>query len=339
MTGSPIALVRATVLAPIVRFLDQERVPYEAFFEASKLSPRLIERPNDLFPLAQGFALSEKIAQALALDDVGLQAASHVEITDFGQLGDLLCGAATLSEALHSLIGGVAVFNSGERLWCDWRSERLWFCHKLIVHPAPGKRHADAYAVVVMIKAVQLALGPDWKPDLIVLPSHEQIRRPQYEAFFETEIAFKNETCAISIPPSQLASPIRRAGKGQAGATQPVCPADDLAGSLRQMIRPSLRLAYPNIGHAAGLAGVSVSTLQRRLRESGITYSDLVQSERLRLSIELLAREAIQICDIASELGYTEPGNFIRAFRKWTGLTPSQFRAHQSKNGSGPVAV
>ena len=95
------------------------------------------------------------------------------------------------------------------------------------------------------------------------------------------------------------------------------------------MIGPSLRLSYPDIGHAAELAGVSVSTLQGRLRESGITYSDLIEMERLRLAIELLAQEYIKICDVASELGYTEPANFTRAFRSWTGLTPSTFRNHQ----------
>ena len=141
MAASPIALVRSTVLAPIVRFLDQEGVTYENLFEAAKLSPRLIERPNDLFPLAQGFALSEQIARMCGLDDIGLRAASHVAITDFGQLGDIVCGAATLSEALHSLIRGVTAFNTGERLSLEWRGERLLFCHRFAIRAAPGERH------------------------------------------------------------------------------------------------------------------------------------------------------------------------------------------------------
>jgi AraC-like DNA-binding protein len=77
--------------------------------------------------------------------------------------------------------------------------------------------------------------------------------------------------------------------------------------------------------------------LQRRLRESGITYSDLVETERLRLAIKLLAQEDIKICDVASELGYTEPGNFTRAFRTWTGLTPSKFRTHQLDPDARPT--
>jgi len=79
--------------------------------------------------------------------------------------------------------------------------------------------------------------------------------------------------------------------------------------------------------------------LQRRLRESGITYSELVETERLRLSLELLAQGDIRICDVASELGYTESANFIRAFRKWTGLTPTRFRTHQFSAESDPRAV
>ena len=151
---SPIALVRSIVLAPIARFLEQEGVPYEELFEAAKLSPRLIERPNDLFPLAQGFDLSEQIARVLGHDDFGLVAASHVAITDFGQLGDIVCGGATLSEALHRLIRGVTAFSTCERLSLHWRGERLLFCHRYAIRPVAGQRHADCYAVVIMIKAV-----------------------------------------------------------------------------------------------------------------------------------------------------------------------------------------
>jgi AraC-like DNA-binding protein len=343
MAASPIALVRSAVLAPIVRFLDQEGVPYEDLFEAAKLSPRLIERPDNLFPLAQGFALGEQIARVLGLDDVGLRAASHVAITDFGQLGDIVCGAATLSEALHSLIRGVTAFNTVERLSLEWRRERLFLSHRFAIRPVPGQRYADSYSVVVMMKAVQLALGSEWKPELILLPESERVRKRQYEAFFKTDIWFESETWAISVPPSRLTDPIRktelRGDARQETRSVPPSPARDLIGSLREMIRPSLQRAYPDIGHAAALAGVSVSTLQRRLRESGITYSELVETERLRFSIELLARGDIKISDVASELGYTEPANFIRAFRKWTGLTPSQFRTHQLKSVEAGRAV
>jgi len=342
MAASPIALVRSAALAPIVRFLDQEGVPYEPIFETAKLSPRLIERPSDLFPLVQGFALAEQMAHVLALDDVGLLAASHVEISDFGQLGDMVCGAATLSEALHSLIRGVTAFSTGERLSLAWRGQRLFFCHRFAIRAVPGQRHADSYSLVVMIKAAQLALGADWQPDLILLPESERVRKRQYEAFFKTDVWFENETWAISVPPSRLTASIRSAGlRGGHPVERPAppSPARDLVGSLRAMIRPSLRRAYPDIGHAAALTGVSISTLQRRLRESGITYSELVETERLRLAIDLLTQGDIKICDVASELGYTEPANFIRAFRNWTGLTPSQFRTHQSMTESGSRAA
>ena len=269
----------------------------------------------------------EKIARTTGLEGIGVLAASKIKIPAFGQYGDLACEAATLFEALQSFI-------AGERLSLEWRNERLFLCHKFAVRPAPGTRHADAYSVMVMIKSVQLALGSEWKPDLILLPANERIRKRQYEASFKTNVSFGSDAWAISIPPSRLADPIRKAEHPASSSTPqparsvPFTPDSDLIGSLRAMIGPSLRLSYPDIGHAAALAGVSVSTLQRRLRESGITYSELVETERLRLSLELLAQGDIKICDVASELGYTEPANFIRAFRKWTGLTPSQFRTH-----------
>ena len=215
MAASPIALVRSTVLAPVVEFLDQERVPYEGLFVAAKLSPRLIERPNDLIPLAQGCALLEKIARATGLEDIGLLAASKIKIPAFGQYGDLVSDMATLCDALHSLIAGINAFSTGERLSLEWRNARLFLCHKLVMRPTPGKRYGDFYSMAVMVKTVQCALGSEWKPDLILLPrmngSENASTRPSSERISRSRMMHGRSTFLLRGLPIPFARPsVRR---------------------------------------------------------------------------------------------------------------------------------
>ncbi len=334
MGALPIALIRSFYLTPVLAYLERERLPYESLLEAVRLSPQLMERPDDLMLLGQGCGLLERIARTNGIEDIGLLAASTIKFESFGWFGDMAGEAETLIDALNLFISRIPVISTGSRLSLNWQGEHLFFSHKLALRPFPGMHYGGAYAVVLMIKAAQLALGPEWKSDLIVLPENERVRKRHHEAFFKTNISFKGDAWAISIPPSRLADPIPKAmpasGTQHRGGSLPSPSSADIMGSLGEMIRPSLRLTYPDIGYAARLAGVSVSTLKRRLSEAGLTYSELVETERLRLSIELLAQDGIQIRDVASELGYTEPGNFTRAFRSWTGLTPSKFRAAQS---------
>ena len=68
-------------------------------------------------------------------------------------------------------------------------------------------------------------------------------------------------------------------------------------------------------------------TLQRRLLAQDTTYSSLLEELRHDLAIHLLEERTRRVSDIGQELGYRDPATFTRAFRRWTGLTPSQYRA------------
>lgn len=65
---------------------------------------------------------------------------------------------------------------------------------------------------------------------------------------------------------------------------------------------------------------------QRRLREQGLTYSQLLEGLRHDLAIYLLRDPNLEASEVSRELGYRDPAIFTRAFRRWTGTTPSEFR-------------
>jgi AraC-like DNA-binding protein len=69
----------------------------------------------------------------------------------------------------------------------------------------------------------------------------------------------------------------------------------------------------------------SASTLQRRLRSEGTTYQGLLDATRRDLALEYLRHGRHSLADVAFLLGFTEHGNFTRAFRRWTGKTPRPF--------------
>ena len=98
---------------------------------------------------------------------------------------------------------------------------------------------------------------------------------------------------------------------------------------LRTIVRTSLPEGYPSVEHVAELLRLPVRTLQRRLNEQGLTYSDLVEDLRYREACRLLKRTDKPVAAIATALGYRDPSHFSRAFRRWSGLRPSQYRTGQ----------
>ncbi|MEW9682434.1 AraC family transcriptional regulator [Pseudomonas sp. TE50-2] len=115
-----------------------------------------------------------------------------------------------------------------------------------------------------------------------------------------------------------------------------------LARRLRGDLRGRDPASWPDAeGLASGLC-MSVSTLRRRLAEEGQTYQGLKDSVRRELAIAWLADPAVGLGDIAARLGFADSSSFYKAFRKWFGCNPGQYRSvalGQEGSGAGVPAA
>ena len=83
---------------------------------------------------------------------------------------------------------------------------------------------------------------------------------------------------------------------------------------------------WPGVVKMGDLAGTSVRSLQRRLNAEGHVYSELVDQVRVELATEILENSDDSLNEIAERLGYSNPGNFSRAYHRWTGVSPNAVR-------------
>jgi len=101
---------------------------------------------------------------------------------------------------------------------------------------------------------------------------------------------------------------------------------------LAERIVDGLKLQLQlGIADPAGIArrlGMTLRSLQRRLQASSLSMSRLIDDARREVACASLRRADVPIKDIAHRLGFSEPSAFHRAFKRWTGMTPLQFRDH-----------
>jgi AraC-like DNA-binding protein len=88
----------------------------------------------------------------------------------------------------------------------------------------------------------------------------------------------------------------------------------------------------------AHATGTSVRTLQRRLREAGVSYNDLQNDVRKTLALNLLGNETLALSEIAFSLGYSEVSAFNHAFRRWVGHSPGDYRRERAARGKSAAA-
>jgi AraC-like DNA-binding protein len=96
---------------------------------------------------------------------------------------------------------------------------------------------------------------------------------------------------------------------------------------------------YPDIRRTAGILGMPVRTLQRRLAAAGLTHEALVGRSRFAAAVALLEQTDTTILDIAFDLGYSDHAHFTRAFRRWAGCSPRDFRRGRASGRSMPTGI
>ncbi|MDX1634323.1 MAG: AraC family transcriptional regulator [Marinobacter sp.] len=146
---------------------------------------------------------------------------------------------------------------------------------------------------------------------------------------------------AIVIPCQHLSSPLRFSDEQLAAASRAQCEealhtlTRDAGFSTR--VRRVIETSHPfppKLARVASTLFVSERTLKRRLHEENSSFQTLVDDVRLERAGELLEGTAMNLSQIADALGYADAANFTRAFKRWTGVSPSQFRAEHCQGKS-----
>ncbi|WP_042877782.1 AraC family transcriptional regulator [Cupriavidus necator] len=99
-----------------------------------------------------------------------------------------------------------------------------------------------------------------------------------------------------------------------------------LAERIRQHLRSHLDDELPSLEQMAQLLRLTPQTLRRRLRDEGRGYQSIKDSLRRDVAIGMLERPGMTLQDVALRLGFSEPSTFHRAFKKWTGVAPGEYR-------------
>jgi AraC-like DNA-binding protein len=135
-----------------------------------------------------------------------------------------------------------------------------------------------------------------------------------------TSIVIGRDLCAARTEAVLAAEPV--AGKSPDDARTPW----DFVRMIRMLMQPYLNAGRTDMAFAAEVAGISPRTLQRRLNAGGTSYSQILQEARFDLACAQLAEPSLKIIDVAMMAGYDSPQHFTRAFRRFTGVTPSAYR-------------
>lgn len=304
-----------------------------ALLERSAIEPADLADADRRIPLPRYIALM-RAGQALSRDPaLGLHFGEACDLADISIVGALAIGSATAGEAF-------AQVNRYARLAADLDGTagvrfqvRLELGVPWVVDTRERPNDFPELTESVFARAVTASrrlLGHARLFRAVRVTHQAPGYRAEYDRIFGVPVAFGSRWNALGLDPSwvsQRLTPSPRYARALLGAHADALLADlERFQSTRGQVERVLRHRLPggDLGVAAVARALAQSrqTLFRRLRAEGVSFETVRDELRQRLAIHWLATERLSVKETAARLGYSAPGAFSRAFRRWTGSRP-----------------
>ena len=264
----------------------------------------------------------------------GLHFASTQDPEVFGCVTALCRSAPTVRAGIRCLIDFIPVVHAPdcEVVLIEGRetAELTW-----LVNADIGINDQANYQTAMLNAKLLQAIGnPSFKPSWVSLSADPRASDlPEIEQMLRCRVKGRSSRNSIAFPVRALEQPVPSANRllykllGSYLHQVKSASSPSIIERINSYIRGSLALGSCSIERCAEKTGMSVRTLQSRLAADGARFSELVETQRETLARAHLADRRLSLDEIADRLGYGEQTSFGRAFKRWTGMTPQQYRS------------
>lgn len=323
------------VLVHLTELAKARDVASERWFAGLGLGVAQLTDPALRVSYRQASIVIRRALKSLGEPALGLRVGCNESVGSFGLLGLAMMTSRTFGDAMrvgieHHRVCGSLLDVSFDAIderevalvaWPRFRDPELlpFLCEELF---------ASSFAVARGL------VGPAFSVQRLELAYPAPAYRDEYAAFFGCELRFGASHNRAVIDARWLAHPL--ASHNPLTATQALmlcrqqlasagAHGDELVASVEHLLRNRLR-EYPRLPDVARTLNLSERSLRRRLADRGCVFRDIRDRVRAERALDLLQRGPMSVAEIGNELGFSDPREFRRAFKRWTGMPPQAAR-------------
>ncbi|WP_455923828.1 AraC family transcriptional regulator [Pseudomonas putida] len=318
----------------IVKALEIEGLDCRALFAQLGLDFAALDDPDARFPQDSMTRLWTLAVELSGNPSVGLNMAQVVRPASFHVVGYALMSSRTLAEGFERLVRYQRIIAES----ADVSFKLLPEGYGLIVtvhgdHLPPTRQSAEASLACALSLCSWLS-GRTLQPRKVMIQGCEPDDPAPYQQAFHAPLVFDAPYDALIFERADMEAPLATANEAMAALH------DRFAGEYlarfsesrvthqaRQVLCRLLPQGEPKREAVAQVLHLSQRTLQRRLQDEGTSFQALLDDTRRELAEQYLAQPGMTLLEAAYLLGFADPSNFFRAFRRWFDTTPGEYRA------------
>ena len=278
----------------------------------------------------------ELVADALHDDVLGFHLGCDYDLREIGLLYYVWSSSKLLGDAFRRAERYSSIVNEAVCLRVRGNGNDLTLTSTYVGVKRLSDRHQMEFWVTSLVRICRQLTNRHLLPSRVRLVHRRNGGVATLEKFLGCEVEFGADTDEVAFPETVKQLPVVCADAHLNKLLIKYC---DEARSHRKAGRLTCRVAVENaiapllphgkagVGEIARQLGMSLRTLQRRLRSEGLTFDGILSELRCDLAKRYLQEKDLPISRVAWLLGYREAGGFARAFKRWTGRTPREARA------------
>lgn len=262
----------------------------------------------------------------------GLHLVEYIHPTTFYSLGIAMYACETLGEYLERFVKYYRLITTNDFLDASLENG----IYSIRATPQPEMRmipiRVDGFAALT-VRTARIALQKELHPHAIALARPQPVGlEPEYESFFGCPVSFDADVTTISFNEADLAQKLPSANPELLRLYEKLTieylekiDRGDFPGRVYKELIKLLPTGVSGKEQVAQALNMSTRTLYNKLEGAGTTYREVLDDTRRSLAEDYI-RKDLPIYEIAYLIGFSDTANFSRAFKKWTGSSPMEFR-------------
>lgn len=278
-----------------------------------------------------------RVVEVTGCDHLGVLLGRSITLSAMGAVGVQMQASPNVAHAIEVMGNHFHVHDRGAQLSVEADGNVVRLCYRITAPGVDMLEEIYTLAAMAGLGFLQGLCGKDWRPLEFELP----FRRPHaVEALrraLGVPLKFDAEQLRMTFPASDLARPLPTADPllyrmmaeriEQLEARQ----RRDLVGRVRDVMQTVIFLEASGASIVAGRMGMSLRTLNRRLHAEGTSLQEIRDQVSAEAACQLLGNTEKPASEVALILGYSDSSAFTRAFRRWRGVPPAQWRSRKGR--------
>lgn len=320
-------VIRLGLVQPLTEELERRRVDYQSVLAEFSLQPEDIGSGEIFVPAPTMYAIVERLAERSGDPYFGASVGQQLDPWSWSPMKNAAGQAHTVGDFLLHFMSDAGQDESSVTFILKTIGDRSTFHERRFSDGGVFPRHNDAFTVTYLLTILRGAVGKRWQGRTVVarlcdpgaLPVGYLGIRTAITDTLGPSISFPAGwlTARLAMKSNRTVSP-----KGSSSSL----PASSIVDSFRQVVLPHIHEPDLDVNRAARLCEMSKRTLARRLQQQGTSINGQISNLRRKRAERELRNTDQSVAAIATKVGYLDATVFSRAFKRWTGHSPSQFR-------------